>query len=128
MPSRAGAALNIDRDRLARPLTSLALRNESAVLIAARATSHTEVARRLGLPKQTFQDWRDDNLKDALLIIASYGLKLVPFEDEAYSSADIAAMAHLAQKGIVAIKPIRLNGGVVVDDEDTIPGVLGQVD
>lgn len=115
----------IDRERLPRTLTALALRNESALLIAVRATSHTEVARRLGIPKQTYQDWRDEHLKDFLLALAAYDLKLVPAGDETYSSADVAAMSHLAQKGIIALRPlVKLSGGVVVDDADTVPADL----
>lgn len=117
----------IDRDRVTPAIRNLALRNESAVLIAVRTTSHTEVGRRLGWAKQTFQDWRDEHLKDALLILASYGLKLVPFDHEAYGSDDIAAMSHLAQKGLISIKPLRANGGVVAEDDvDTAPGALSE--
>lgn len=107
-------------------IRNLALRNESTVLVAVRETSHAEVGRRIGWAKQTFQDWREEHLKDALLILAAYGLKLVPSGHEAYGSDDIAAMVHFAQKGLVGIKPLRhANGGIVVDDEsDTVRGDL----
>lgn len=113
----------IDRDRVTPAIRNLALRNESAVLIAVRESSHAEVGRRIGWAKQTFQDWREEHLKDALLIVAAYGLKLVPSATEAYSSEDIAAMAHFAQKGLISLKPLRSNGGTVVEDEpDTVRG------
>lgn len=118
------AKLTIDRDRVTPALQSLGQRNESALLIAARTVSHTEAARRLGIPKQSFQDWRDENVKDVMLFVAAYGLKLVPVDTEAYGSDDIAAMAHLAQKGIIAMKPLPRRG-VVVEEHDTEPGVLG---
>lgn len=117
----------IDRDRVTPAIRNLGLRNESAVLIAVRETSHTEVGRRINWAKQTFQDWRDEHLKDACLIFAAYGLKLVPSTTDAYSSDDIAAMSHLAQKGLISIKPLRSNGGTVVEEEaDTAPGELGE--
>jgi hypothetical protein len=115
----------IDRERLPKSIASLALRNESAFLVAVRTTSHTEVARRLGLAKQTYQDWRDEHMKEFLCAIAAYGLKLVPHDTEAYGSEDIAAMQHLAMKGVLAMRPIAKGGGSVEDIDiaiDTRPG------
>lgn len=119
------AKLLIDRDRVTPGLQSLGLRNESALIVAARSISHTEVARRLGVAKQTFQDWRDENMKDVLLVLAAYGQKLVNVDTEAYGSEDIAAMAHLAQKGIIHLRPLPKRGAVVEDDAETAPGELG---
>lgn len=109
---------HIDRDRVNRVILSLADRNFSAVIVASRTISHSEVARRLGIPKQTYQDWREGELPDFLLIAAAYGLKLVPADDQNYSAADIAAMSHLAQKGILALKPLPKIGGAVVLNAD----------
>lgn len=113
-----------ERDRVSPAIRNLALRNESALLVAVRSVSHAEAGRRLGLPKQSYQDWRDEgHLKDFMLVLAAYGQKIVPFDTEAYGSDDIAAMAHLAQKGIVAIKPLRhASGGIVTDEPDTVRG------
>lgn len=120
------AKLNIDRDRVTPALQSLGLRNESALLLAVRTVSHAEAARRLGnIPKQTYQDWRDENVKDVMLFLAAYGQKLVPVDTEAYGSDDIAAMAHLAQKGIIAMKPLPRRGVVVEEEEvDTQRGEI----
>lgn len=120
------AKLTIDRDRVTPALQSLGLRNESALLVATRTISHTEAARRLGIPKQTFQDWRDESVKDVMLVFAAYGLKLVPIETEAYASDDIAAMAHLAQKGLISMKPLPRRAAVVEEDGDTEAGALGE--
>ncbi len=119
--------MNIDRDRIPRAVISVATRSESELLVAVRSTSHTEVARRLGVPKQTYQDWRDEHLKDFLLIAACYGLKLVPHDAEAYVSDDIAAMQHMALKGVLSLRPIVKQGGTVEDVDislETRPGAL----
>jgi hypothetical protein len=118
----------IDRDRLPKSVFSLTLRNESALLVQARTVTHTEVARRVNLPKQTYQDWRDDHMKDALAILAAYGLKIVPHDTEAYGSEDIAAMQHLAMKGVLAMRPLVKLGASVEEVDiavgDTRPGDL----
>lgn len=118
----------IDRDRLPKNIASLALRNESALLVAARTTSHTEVARRICLPKQTWQDWRGEHMQDFMTALAAYGLKVVPHDTEAYGSDDIAAMQHLATKGLIAMRPLVKLGGVVEECDiavgETRPGDL----
>ncbi len=117
----------IDRDRIPKGIASLALRNESALIVATRTISHTEVGRRIGWPKQTYQDWRDEHMKDVLLILAAYGLRLVPHDTEAYGSDDIAAMQHLAMKGVLAMRPLVKMGGTVEDVDislETRPGDL----
>lgn len=117
-------------DRTVDPaVLSLALRNESAVLIAARTISHTTAAHRLGISKQTQSDWMREHLRRTCKVLGAYGLKVVPKDDQTYSAADMAALGRIARKGLDALIPAvaeaRLNGGGVVEDElPTIPGSL----
>jgi len=113
----------IDRDKVPPKVLALALRNESAFLVAVRTTSHAEAARRLGVSKQTYHDWREDNSRDFLLALAAYGLKLVPHDAETYVAADIEAMQQLAQKGLVALRPLKTLLAPV-DADETVPGDL----
>jgi hypothetical protein len=121
---------DFDPDAIKPAIVAQGRRNESALHLAARTVSHSEAARRLGVPKQTLDYWLKRQHFEACLVYAAHGLKLVPVTDNNYTAEDIAAMAQLAEKGLRALRPLRAAflSKTPEDDDDaetTIPGALG---
>lgn len=111
----------IDLDPL---ILGVAARNDSAFLLAATNLTRTEIAKRLGVPKQTLNDWLQEHHMVATKVYAAAGLKLVSVTADATVPEDMEAILRMAAAGLASFAPTRIKRRprVAVDDPDTERG------
>lgn len=119
----------LDPSRVDQRVANLAVRIESAMLVACRTVNQTTAAQRLGISKQTHNDWMHDQWPRCALVLAAHGLKVVPADAPYVDTADLAAIGRLARRGIDKIIPAVpeatiAGGGAVEDEIDTVRGDL----
>lgn len=82
----------LDHEKLHSSIQGLAIRNESAFRKAAATITHTKAAERLGITKQTQNDWNNDQLIRSLQVLAAYDLKLVHRDERTVPPEEMKAL------------------------------------